>query len=86
MGELGGSRRVLNENRGGITGIAALSLEIPFEWLEEEVDANTVPDNFEKLNLSTRRLLKVLPNGHFIVDITSPEVTLVVEAQVIEIA
>lgn len=86
MGELGSCRRVFNDNRWGIIGIVCLSFEIPFEWLEEAVDMNSVPDNFRKVNLSTRRFLKkVLPNGQLIMDISSPEVTQVVEAQMGEI-
>ena len=34
---------------GGVFGIVRLSFEIPPEWLEEAVDANSVPDNFQKV-------------------------------------
>jgi len=86
LGELGSSRRVFNDNRWWIIGIVRLSFEISFEWLEEVVDTNSVPNNLEKVNLNTRRCLeKVLPNGQLAMNITSPELTRVEEAQMSEI-
>jgi len=85
LGELGSSRRVFNDNRWGVIGIVRLPFEISVEWLEEAVhtnSANSVPNNLQKVNLNTRRFLeKVL----LVMNITSPGVTRVVEAQMSEI-
>ena len=71
---------------GGVIGIVRLLFEISFEGLEEAVDTNSVPNNLQKVNLNTRRFLeKVLPNGQLAMNITSPEVTRVVEAQMSKI-
>lgn len=57
-----------------------------FEWLKEMVDANSVPNNFQEVDLSTRRVFKkILPDGQLVVDIASPEVTWIVEAQMSKI-
>ena len=49
LGKLGRSnRRAFNDNRWGTFGVIRLSFEISSEWLEEGVDTNSVPDNFQK--------------------------------------
>ena len=59
--------------------IVRLSFEIPSERFEEvrgRRELRHVPDNFQKVNLGTRRFLeKVLPKGQLITNVTSPEVT-----------
>ena len=63
-----------------------MSFEVPFERLEEAVDTNSVPDNFQKVNLRTRRFLeKVLLNAQLIMNITSPEVIRIEETQMSEV-
>ena len=66
----------------GIFGDVRLSFEIPSEWLEEAVDTKRVRDNFQKVDLRTRR---VLPKGRLIMNITSPEVIRVEETQMGEV-
>jgi len=86
VGEFGSSRRVFNGHRWGVIGIVRLPFEISFEGLEEAIDTNSVSYNLQKVNLNARRFLeKVLPNGQLAMNITSPEVTRVVEAQMSEI-
>lgn len=49
LGKLGRSnRRAFNDNGWGTFGVIRLSFEIPSEWLEEGVDTNSIPDNFQK--------------------------------------
>ena len=67
---------------GGVFGVVHLSFEIPSEWLEA-VDRNSVPDNFQKVNVRTRRNLeKVLPKGQLIITITCSKVIMVEETQI----
>ena len=69
----------------GVFGVVRLSFEIPPEWLEEAVNANSVPDNFQKANLTTRQFLeKVVPKGQLIMNIASLEVIRVEERQIRE--
>lgn len=65
----GSSRRVFNDNRRGIFGIILPSFQIPSERLEEAVETNSVSDNFQKINLRTRRFLE---KGQLIMNIASP--------------
>ena len=70
----------------GVFGVVRLSFEIPPEWLEDAVAANSVPDNVRKVNLRTRRYFeKVVPKGQLIMNIASPEVIRVEEMQMIEV-
>ena len=86
LGKLGSSRRVVNDNGGGVFGVVRLSFEIPLEWLEEAVNANSVPDNFQKINLRTRQFPeKAVPKGQLIMNIASPEVIRVEEMQMSEV-
>jgi len=63
-------------------GVVRLSLEIPPKRPEESVDANPIFDNLQKVNFRTGRLIKkALPNGRLVMNITSPEVGRVEEAQ-----
>ena len=72
--------------RWGAFGVVRLSFEIPPEWLEEAANTNSVLDNFQKVNLRTRRFLeKAVPQGQPIMNIANPEVIRVEETQMSEV-
>lgn len=54
LSKLGSGRRVVDDDRSGVFGVVRLSLEIPCEWLEEAINARSVPDNYQNVDLRTR--------------------------------